>query len=47
MSSQGLIGTATATAPATTRSTNPMLIVSTSMMTMCFNGPEYKPSRLN
>ena len=29
-----------ATAPAAARSTNPMAIVSTSMMTMCFSGPE-------
>ena len=28
------------TAPATARSTNPIAIVSTSMMTMCFSGPE-------
>jgi len=30
-----------ATAPATARSTNPIAIVNTSMMTTCFKGPEY------
>ena len=39
-SSQWLIGTSIATAPATARSTNPMAIVSTSRMTMCLSGPE-------
>ena len=40
-SSQWLIPTSTATAPATARSTKPPESVSTSMMTICFNGPEY------
>ena len=40
ISSQWLIGTPIATAPATARSTKPIAIVSTSMMTTCLSGPE-------
>ena len=39
-SSQWLIGTSITTAPAAARSTNPIAIVSTSMITTCFSGPE-------
>ena len=40
ISSQWLIGTSIATAPPTARSTKPIAIVSTSMITTCFSGPE-------